>query len=77
MVGLTSKQQEDMNFAIYEYLVKQKYEESAFNFQKEAGVVTDGQTEASKSTGKMATPKNLLEIKWTSIARLKKENIEL
>ena len=77
MVGLTSKQQEDMNFAIYEYLVKQKYEESAFNFQKEAGVVTDGHTEASKSTGKMATPKNLLEIKWTSIARLKKENIEL
>ena len=32
MVGLTSKQQEDMNNAIYEYLVKQKYEESAFNF---------------------------------------------
>ena len=41
-MGLTAKQQEDMNFAILEYLMKQGFNESANAFTKEASVDYEG-----------------------------------
>lgn len=54
-----------MNTAIIEYLVTNKYEQSAIHFQRETGQQLQIPTDASK--------KDILEKKWTSLARLKKQ----
>ena len=38
MVGLTSKQREELNSAIHEYLVKNKFSQSAQAFAEELGL---------------------------------------
>lgn len=70
MVGLTPKQQEDLNFAIQEYLVKSKFVDSAAAFGREAGVDYEGYLKNSTTPSSLL--KDILERKWTSIARLKK-----
>lgn len=70
MVGLTPKQTEDLNFAIQEYLLKQNFADSAAAFAREASVDYDGYLKASSTPSTLL--KDILERKWTSIARLKK-----
>lgn len=70
MAGLTSKQKDELNQAIHEYLVKNKLPQSAELFANEVGISTDG-------SGKPSTPstsliKDVLEKKWSSLAKLKK-----
>jgi len=74
-VGLNPKQQEDLNFAILEYLQKQKFEQSAQAFAQEASV--DFQGYLKTSTTPPSLLKDVLERKWTSIARLKKQVMDL
>ncbi len=50
--------------------MKYKYNESAAVFAKEAGVDYEGYLKAS--TTPASPPKDVLERKWTSIARLKR-----
>lgn len=75
MVGLTPNQQVDLNFAICEYLLKSKYSESAATFTREASVDFEGYLKASNTPA--ALQKDILERKWTSIARLKKQVMDL
>ena len=70
MVGLTPKQAEDLNFAIQEYLLKHKYAEAAAAFAREANVDFEGYLKSSTTPSSLL--KDVLERKWTSIARLKK-----
>lgn len=69
-MGLTNKQQEDINFAILEYLRKQSYSKSAEAFQEESKLDFDGYIKSSSTPAQLL--KDVLERKWTSIARLKK-----
>lgn len=48
-MGLTAKQQEDVNFAILEYLMKQGFKESVDTFTKEAKVDFEGYLKNSNS----------------------------
>ena len=75
MVGLTPKQQEDLNFAIQEYLLKSNFSESAAAFAKEANVDYEGYLKNSSTPPQLL--KDVLERKWTSIARLKKQVMDL
>ena len=72
MVGLTSKQRDELNSAILEYLVKNKFEQSAQHFANEASVAKDTKDNSSSSV-----MKDILEKKWTSIVKLKKQVMEL
>ena len=74
-MGLTSKQQEDINFAIFEYLQKQGYNQSLQSFEVEAGVDFDGYLKTTTTPSSLL--KDVLERKWTSIARLKKQVMDL
>jgi len=42
MVGLTTKQKEELNLAIYEYLIKHKYSSAAENFVEESKLNIEG-----------------------------------
>lgn len=66
MTGLSSKQKEELNSAILEYLRKHNFEQSAEHFAKEANV----QKEASENSTSSHL-KDLLEKKWTSLVKLK------
>jgi hypothetical protein len=79
MVGLTTKQREELNNAIYEYLVKSKYANSAQAFAEECQIKIDS-IQSSVLNGSHhagSSMKDILERKWTSIAKLKKEVDEL
>ena len=75
MVGLTATQKVDVNFAILEYMMKNNYDESAKIFAQQATVDYEGYLKASTSPPSLL--KDILERKWTSIARLKKQVMEL
>ena len=60
---------DELNSAVLEYLVKQGYQESAEKFNEEANVKAVDE--------KSAAHKDLLEKKWTSVVRLKKQVMEL
>jgi hypothetical protein len=66
-LSLTDRQRNDLNAAIFEYLVAQgdKFSHTATMFKQEAGV---GDVEVGKA---------LLEKKWTSVVRLQKRVMEL
>jgi len=64
MVGLTTKQRDELNVAIHEYLVKNNFEQSAELFVEEASL--------DPSSNKASSTKDILEKKWTSLVRLKK-----
>ena len=66
MVGLTAKQKEELNVAIHEYLLKSRYTQAAAMLAEEAAITA--------SPGDL---KDILERKWTSLAKLKKEVDEL
>jgi len=68
--NLTSKQKDDINFAILEYLMKYKFEQSCAAFGQEAGINYDDYLKTS--TQPQSLLKDVLERKWTSISRLKK-----
>jgi platelet-activating factor acetylhydrolase IB subunit alpha len=70
MVGLTTKQKEELNTAILEYLLRNNYDEAARVFQEEAAVSPPDPNASS-------IKKDLLEKKWTSVVRLKKQVMEL
>jgi hypothetical protein len=74
-MGLTTKQQEDINFAIQEYLLKLGYTKSAEAFAQESQLDYQGYLKSSNTPASLL--KDVLERKWTSIARLKKQVIEL
>lgn len=75
MAGLTSKQKDELNHAIHEYLVKSKFAQSAELFANEVGISTD---ESGKpSTASTSLIKDVLEKKWSSLAKLKKQVMEL
>ena len=67
MVGLTPKQKEELNSAIYEYLIKHKYAQAATVFDEETGAQATFQQ--SQSSGGM---KDILENKWTTVVKLKR-----
>lgn len=67
--NITTKQKDDINFAILEYLTKHKYDASFEAFKEEAKVNSDEYNQNSTISDKL---KYDLERKWTSIARLKK-----
>lgn len=69
MVALTSKQREELNLAIHEYLVKHNFSQAAHLFAEEADLNPQG--------AKASAVKDILERKWTSIASLKKDIMEL
>lgn len=66
MVGLTAKQKEELNTAIIEYLVHNKYIDTAENFKRESSATLPPATNDQ-------TKIDILEKKWTSLARLKKQ----
>lgn len=70
MVGLTTKQKDELNVAILEYLIKHGFTQAAQHFSDEAGVEPPGADTPSMK-------KDLLEKKWTSVVRLKKQVMEL
>jgi len=70
MVGLTTKQKEELHTAILEYLIKNDFSETANIFRQEAGA-------AEPDEGTSSIKKDLLEKKWTSVVRLKKQVMEL
>ena len=72
-VGLTTKQKEELHSAIYEYLVKNKFLQAAQALSEEASGCQLSQT----GGGGVGVLKDLLERKWTSVAKLKKEVDEL
>ena len=65
--NLTSKQKEDINFAILEYLMKNNFEESVKTFSKEADIDYDEYLKTT--TQPKSLLKDVLERKWTSLAR--------
>jgi len=67
MVGLLPKQKEELNKAIYDYLLRNKYNNSAEMFAHEASIVANG-IEPSGLTSKL----NSLENKWTAVVKMKK-----
>jgi len=70
MVGLTTKQKDELNQAILEYLMKNRFDGAAQAFCDEAGV-------QPPETEVPSMKKDLLEKKWTSVVRLKKQVMEL
>lgn len=71
MVGLTTKQKEELNQAILEYLVKHGYSQSVAAFCEESGLTMP-------DTGGVGTKmKDILEKKWTSIVKLTKQKMDL
>jgi hypothetical protein len=68
-MGLTPKQQEELNQAILEYLRKKEYNVAADSFVLEAKL-TEETTNESTIGSRLKTGQ--LESKWTSIVRLKK-----
>ena len=66
MVGLTAKEKEELNTAIIEYLVHNKYTDTAEYFKKESNATLPPPTTDQ-------TKIDILEKKWTSLARLKKQ----
>ena len=66
VLGLTSKQKDELNNAILEYLVKHDYTNAAEGFSKDTGLKIP---EVSNERG---VRKDVLEKKWTSIVKLKK-----
>lgn len=76
MVGLTSKQRDELNVAIHEYLVKNKFTTSAQIFAEEAGLDDDDSSKNGKASSGLGI-KDVLEKKWTSVAKLKKQVMEL
>lgn len=67
---IAAKQNDELNAAVLEYLLKHGYEETAAKFREEAGAK---ESDEKKSDFK----KDLLEKKWTSVVRLKKQVMEL
>ena len=74
-MGLTTKQKEELNQAIYEYLVKNKYAGAAQMFAEESKIKSDGGMGNGSASGSVL--KDILERKWTSLAKLKKDVDEL
>ena len=69
MVGLTPKQKEELNLAIHEYLCKNNYLVAAESLKEEASIDPESQPQSSMA--------DVLEKKWTSLVRLKKQVMEL
>ena len=67
----TSKQKEELNQAVLEYLIKHNYSKAAEAFQEEAAI----QSPAADDGGPKR--KDLLEKKWTSIVKLTKQKMDL
>ena len=61
--------------AIHEYMVKNKFLSSAQIFADETGISVDGGPVNNSSSGSLI--KDVLEKKWTSVAKLKKQVMEL
>lgn len=68
---LTNKQKEELNKAILEYLVNNKYSEAAAKFQIESNTVIEVQEKPNPSMS------DILEKKWIAIYRLQKKVMEL
>ena len=71
---IKAKQKVDLNFAIQQYLLKEGHNKAAETFAKEANV--DHDAYLATSTQPPALLKDILERKWTSIARLKKQEMD-
>ena len=69
MVGLTTKQKDELHTAILEYLLK--------NFPQSAAVFQDESQAEPPEPNASSMKTDLLEKKWTSVVRLKKQTIEL
>ena len=67
-MGLTKNDKDDLNKAILEYLYKNNYRDSYDTFCVEAEIDT------SEDTSKQ---RNILETKWKSVARLKRQVLAL
>ena len=68
--NITQRQKDDINFAILEYLMKYKFDKSSEAFVQEANVNYEEYIKNSTISDKLL--KDIMERKWTSIARLKK-----
>ena len=70
MVGLTASQKDELHKAILEYLDKNGFHAAAQAFMEESQVEPFPDNVGS-------TKKDLLEKKWTSVVRLKKQMLDL
>lgn len=66
-----------MNAAIHEYLVKNKFTQSAEIFAEETGIPRNGSSPIGIGSGSGILIKDVLEKKWSSLAKLKKQVMEL
>ncbi len=67
---LTQKQRDELHRSIYEYLKKNKFESAAEAFAAEIGP-------QALANDYGATKDDLLEKKWTSVVKLKRQVLEL
>lgn len=68
---LTNKQKDELNKAILEYLINNKYADSAAKFQQESNTAFEAQEKPNPSMT------DILEKKWIAIYRLQKKVMEL
>jgi len=76
MLGLTPKQKEELNQAIHEYLLKNRYSQCAEYFEKEANIQFQDSSGGTQNNQR-SSQKNILESKWKSVISLKKQEMEL
>lgn len=67
-MGLTKSDKDELNKAILEYLYKNNYKEAHDAF------ITEAEIDPEEDTSKM---RNILETKWKSVARLKRQVLAL
>jgi hypothetical protein len=68
---LTKSQKDELNRSILEYLLKHKYATTAEAFEAEAELSGADVPDADSGVG--GAKKDLLEKKWTSVVKLKKQ----
>ena len=74
---LTSKQKEELNKAIAEYLEKQGYTNTLRSFEEEANVNAKESQKEGQNGKSNSVISDILEKKWVSITRLQKKVMEL
>ena len=74
---LTSKQKEELNKAIAEYLEKHGYSNTLKSFEEESNVNLKDASKEGQNGKPNSAISDILEKKWVSITRLQKKVMEL
>jgi platelet-activating factor acetylhydrolase IB subunit alpha len=76
MAGLSAKQKVELNQAIHEYLLKNQYTNSAEMFASEADLPEASKPISTRLNGTGGI-QDILEKKWTSVVKMKKQVMDL